>query len=118
MNENMGVWEKVRKGFAILRKQGVEAHMNYWCCQSCACSAMDEKRAKKVYFHKQDTGHWMRDSKLPIRYCIFEDVGGGGGVPFEDRVMAHAKNIKKVLESVGCRVEWSGKTDEILEVVG
>jgi len=116
MENNGGTWGKVRKAFAILRKQGVEARMNFMCCSSCACANMDDKRPKKVYFHNQDTDNYIkRGGSLAIRYWV--EQGKDSDEVQESKCLEHAKNIKAILESVGCKVMWEGSTSKILEVI-
>jgi hypothetical protein len=87
----MSVSDKLTEAFKALRKQGYFARKNFWCCQSCAWSAMTEEQAvKAVFYHQQDARN-LRDENG----CYLAWSGD-------------ANEIVKTLQQHGLNVEWSG----------
>jgi hypothetical protein len=79
------------KAFKALRKKGYFARQNFWCCQSCAWSAMtDEQANKTVFYHRQDADD-LRDSGT----CHLAWSGNG-------------QEIVDVLKENGVEVDWNG----------
>jgi hypothetical protein len=79
------------KAFKALRKKGYFARQNFWCCQSCAWSAMTDEQAKKtVFYHRQDAND-LRDND----FCYLAWSGNG-------------QEIVEVLKENGVQVEWDG----------
>jgi hypothetical protein len=88
---------KLVKAFKELTKIGYFAQHNYWCCQSCAWSAMTDEQAKKaVFYHEQDS-----DDLEENNFCYLSWSGDG-------------QEIVNILNNNGIEVEWSGsETDRI-----
>ena len=79
------------KAFKALRKKGYFARQSFWCCQSCAWSAMtDEQANKAVFYHRQDADN-LRDSGT----CHLAWSGNG-------------QEIVDVLKDNGIKVDWDG----------
>ena len=55
--------------FKLLRKKGYFARQNFWCCQSCAWSAIPEgKNSKVVFYHNQDNAQLKEDGQCYLSY--------------------------------------------------
>ena len=94
MNDN----QKIGNAFKELRKMGWFARMNFWCCQSCGCSAIpDEAKDKFVFYHKQDA-EAIRSNGNIMGMGIHLTHGEGGD----------ANEICAVLRKNGLDVEWNG----------
>lgn len=88
------------KAFVALRKAGYFAKQNFWCCQSCAWSAIpDDKADKAVFYHNQDN-----QSKL-------------NGEPFMLAWSGDGNQICKILNENGVETKWSGDTNTRIEVI-
>lgn len=91
----MTVKDKITKAFRDLRKSGYFARQNFWCCQSCAWSAVPEhKQERAVFYHRQDTQDLIKRDEVYLAW-----VGDGN-------------EIKNILESNGLEVEWNGATSQ------
>ena len=85
------VRSKIRKAFAILRKKGYFARMNFMCCSTCALYEI--KNDKFVFFHHQDNYAFNESGECTIRY---------------GSTVTDANEIYTVLKSVGLTVDWDG----------
>ena len=75
--------------FKELRKLGYFARQNFWCCQSCAWSAMNDEEAKKtVFYHRQDAYNLKEDGN-----CYLAWSGNG-------------KEIVSVFNKHGIETDW------------
>lgn len=86
--------------FKELRKEGFVARQNYWCCQSCAWSALDSDYegltddSDIVFYHGQDAEAF--DGQHLKERGIYLAWSGNGN------------KIKEVFERHGFKVEWDG----------
>jgi hypothetical protein len=82
---------KLTKAFKALRKKGYFARQNFWCCSTCAWSAMTDEQIKKaVFYHRQDA-----DDLREIGSCYLAWSGNG-------------HEIVEVLKENGIEVDWNG----------
>lgn len=87
--------EKLTVAFKALRKTGYVARKSFWCCQSCAWSALDEDKAKKaVFYHRQDAADMRRGNGVHLAWA-------GDG-----------KEIAGILKEAGIEFEWDGSTNK------
>jgi hypothetical protein len=88
------------KAFAHLRKNGYFARQNFWCCQSCAWSAISEEQAEKaVFYHNQDHQDLKKGDDLYLAWA------GDGGY------------IAETLKLFGLSVEWDGTKNSRIKVL-
>lgn len=82
--------EKIKKAFKLLRKEGFECHMNFWCCSNCAIHALRKDTKKFVFWHQQDTegakeggafyvgwGSTIRDGLKLMKVFLDNDICAG-----------------------------------------
>jgi hypothetical protein len=89
---------QLRYAFADLRKKGYFARMNFWCCQSCAWSAIPEDKADKVvFYHNQDAKDmldgWGTFHSVYLAWC------------------GNADEIREAFESRGFEIDHDGSED-------
>lgn len=99
--ETLTLKEKLTKAFRALRKVGYIARQNFWCCQSCALSALNalpDECVKYVFYHKQDADN-LRDNGA----CYL--AWGGDG-----------EQIVSILKEAGIAVEWDGNSATRIKV--
>lgn len=85
--------------FKALRKLGYFTHKNFWCCSSCAWSALTEaQREKAVFYHGQDN-----DDLKEKGTCYLSWSGDGD-------------EIVKVLNENDIKTEWDGKSDTRIKI--
>lgn len=106
--------EQVIQAFKELRKLGLIARANHWCCGSCASASIggdyDKMNPKKkakikggVYWHHQDEQSLQKGYDLYLGF-------GSLGVEGDDKEQTEAvgRLIVEVLTKYGLRVEWDG----------
>lgn len=105
--QNATIRESIKAAFRRLRKLGYEAHMDWWCCQTCGCAALKAGTVNYVFYHDQDAAAFGRDGNLGgDRGGLYLAWGGDGNV------------IRSALEDEGLSVEWNGKDDQCIVVTG
>jgi hypothetical protein len=91
----------INRAFKKLIKAGYFARQNFWCCQTCAWSAIPEVDSNKVvFYHRQDADRFKNTGELTLAWA-------GDGA-----------EIVSILESVGLKVNWNGKEDTRISIVG
>lgn len=90
--------EKLNKAFRDLRKAGVIARQNFWCCNSCGWYALNSKypdldSRTAAFYHAQATEAAMRTKRL---YLVWT---------------GDAKLIIGVFAQNGFETEWNGSAD-------
>lgn len=121
-NNTQELKNKLRTAFAILRKNGYIARMNFLCCQSCAGYALSEKahelaeRGKEikgvVFYHKQDEENLQRSGECFLAF---------GDITHDDKKYGlSTKQVGKIasiiLEEVGLQVDWDGTENTRIKV--
>jgi hypothetical protein len=97
----MNTKEKVNQAFKLLRKTGYIAKQNFWCCQSCGWSAINNDypdAEKVVFYHNQDNDSWNKNKELDHSLAL---AWAGNGAEIVD-----------IIKSVGLNVEWDGSEDK------
>lgn len=116
-------YERLRTAFETLDERGVLARENYWCCQTCAYTSMDEEVGEHVaageevrgfvLFHSQDTERAVETGELVLRY--------GGLAPGSRRIGADAskaigEEVVAVLQAAGFEPRWSGSPSDLIDL--
>ena len=104
------------KAFARLRKQGIFARQNYWCCQSCGCASVGNdvrenpgKYLGYVFYHGQDNERRRKNKDFYLAYGTVEDSP-----------LTAEKVAELVLENLavhGIKAEWNGDTGTRIKIV-
>ena len=116
-------YERLRSAFEQLEQHGVLAREHYWCCQTCARTAIhdevaqahDEGHAPRgyVFFHSQDTDRAAETGLLLIRFSgILEDLRRDGW----DASMRIGEELVMVLRAYDFAPEWSGRPDDTINL--
>lgn len=100
MNRNVKVDKtNLNKAFRALRKKGYFAKQNFWCCQSCAWSAMSDEEGKKaVFYHQQDNDNLKENGT-----CHLAWAGNG-------------KEIVEILNANGVKTEWEESSNKRIKI--
>jgi hypothetical protein len=93
---------RLDKLFRDFRKAGYFAKQDFWCCQSCAWSAVPDKVTKTVFYHNQDA-EAIVDGEL-VRSLYLAWKGNG-------------EEICNIIRANGMRAEWNGSEDKRIEIV-
>lgn len=105
-----------------LEESGILARENFWCCQTCAYTAMHEEVLESidagedvrgfVLFHSQDTERVVETGRLLLRY------GGLGENLRIDQSVSKVvgDEIVAVLRAADFEPEWSGLTTDLIEL--
>lgn len=98
---------RLARAFAGARKKKISAKANFWCCGSCATSALgeivnSEKMRGGVYWHNQDDED-IENGSIYIGFIGHGKNGAGA--------LGVARDLVSELESQGLEVEWDGTTD-------
>lgn len=90
---------KLTRAFNALTKAGYFAKRNFWCCSSCAWSAMTTEQSNKaVFYHGQDN-----DDLKGKNSCHLAWSGDGN-------------EIVKILNDNGIETEWSGNENKRIKI--
>lgn len=107
--------DKLRKAFALMRKKGVVAKMNWKCCQTCGIAAIAESAPRPLryaFYHRQDA------EALPggPLYIAFGSLNKGGD---QGRAALEAGNIvRDCLVRAGFEPTWDGTTAHRIVIGG
>ncbi|MBS2013669.1 MAG: hypothetical protein JST00_12315 [Deltaproteobacteria bacterium] len=114
-------YDRLRRAFDLLEERGVLARENYWCCQTCAYSAIDQEIDDGleagaqirgyVLFHSQDTDRAVESGHLLLRY------GGVTADPEREGADASKKigeEVVALLRSSDFEPLWSGSPDDVI----
>lgn len=100
---NIDARAALRTAFANLRKQGWTARMNFWCCQTCAWSALSacvKETDNVVFFHGQDNASLKADDE-----CYLAWQGDG-------------RALVEALRATGLQVKWNGSKGTRIHIKG
>jgi hypothetical protein len=113
----------IKTAFKKLRAMGFVARMNFKCCMTCACAALDEMTQGKsvrgcVYYHSQDASVLNRRSgwydpeeeeHLAIRYTEGEG---------EDKLSGEqvGATVFGLFNGLGLDAEWDYNADNVIYV--
>jgi len=93
--------KRLSSAFRELRRSGYFARSNFWCCQSCAWSAVPEEKAKTaVFYHQQDADGLSRTGELYLAWS------------------GNAELILATLSRNGLSHVWDGSPDTRIQVTG
>jgi len=117
--------DAILRAFKKLRSQNIRTRANFWCCGSCACSAitnLDEARKKKglklydgaVYWHRQSEEGLQETGSICIYFCV--DVKDGEEAEPKSRPLA--EKLVAALKAEDLDVEWDGNTGTAVLVDG
>jgi len=101
-------FKKVRSAFQALRREGVNARMNFGCCQECALT-LAPFFTSTVYFHQEDGRNFPGSGVLFIRF-----LSGDGD---RNSTRALGDQVRIILKLQGLEVEWSGRPDQPVMVM-
>lgn len=113
---------RVANAFRALRGKGYAARANYACCQTCAWSELpDEYPDAKGYFfyHEQDAerfdekGNLPKGEKLYIAYDLNRQEHST-----EAQQVEAGRILVAALEQAGLKVEWDGRAQTRVAVIG
>jgi hypothetical protein len=100
------IQRQIAKVFLELEKQKVKCEQNFWCCQTCGCSAMNDYEDNLNYegycfFHNQDFDTLKIEGVTHLSYGSFrektmEEIG--------DRIF-------KMFKKEGIKVTWNGNSN-------
>jgi hypothetical protein len=90
----------INRGFKKLVQAGYFARQDFWCCQSCAWSAIPDEFKKVVFYHKQDTARFKKTGELMLAWS------GDGN------------EIVRAFADEGLNVFWNGKDDSRISITG
>jgi hypothetical protein len=90
----------INRAFKKLRIAGYFAKQDFWCCQSCAWSAVPDGIEKVVFYHRQDADRFKNTGELMLAW-----EGDGA-------------EIVRIFEGEGLKVNWNGNKDTRIEIVG
>jgi hypothetical protein len=105
-------YSKLKAAFKLIKKSAYITRMNFWCCMSCASSALDQmldarpKMDGVVYFHKQDREHFQKDGEINIRYFHRKD----------GMAVVVAQDVLAALREVGLEPIWNGDPGHTITV--
>jgi hypothetical protein len=116
--------DRLDEAFESLEGEGVVARQHFSCCSTCGhvdiweeINAAREGRAGSasairgyVFYHVQNTERACTSGHL---YLSFGAVEKGN-----DKMTAVGGRIARALRAAGLTVEWSGRPDECVQVVG
>jgi hypothetical protein len=122
----LGRWQVTRADitelFKRLRQVGLFARQDYWCCNSCGCSALtDDMRSKHVgwaFYHHQDmqsafnSDTWDMDFLQRPLYLTYGDPKGKG----EDTI-AVGNMIVAIMSELGLQTEWDGNPNKRIAIL-
>lgn len=101
--------------FAYLESTGVAARQNFWCCQTCATSAMhseisasDKEYVGFVYFHAQDSERAANGGPLTMTYGADDDE--------DENIRRVGIRLMKAASIAGLKIIWSGDTNERIKI--
>lgn len=107
--------------FKELRRLGITARQNYWCCQSCAGYELGTQTAEKVragkaakllghvFYTKQDTENMYEHRRL---FLSFGQSGCSEFGDFGPDTIAVGQTIVGVLRRHGLHVKWDGTAQQ------
>lgn len=115
--------ERLNLAFKNLRKHGLLARQNYWCCSGCACCAITQDaeklvgRGKRVtggvYYHKQAGDRLRAGGEFYVGFgVITSEKYGKLGTTDEDI----GRLVVSEFTKAGLRVQWDGNADKSILV--
>lgn len=109
MSKGVGNRRLIVKAMRSLKKHGIVAKPNYWCCTTCASAALawdteEEGLKGGVYWHAQNEDDLRQGGDLYIGF-----VGAG----YDDaKTAAIGKLLADALAKEGLDVMWDGSPDQ------
>jgi hypothetical protein len=108
---------KIDKVFTELEKVKVQGKQNFWCCQTCGGSAMEDYGDTQdsngeylydgyVFYHSQDYDTLKSDGYTYLSFAGFRDVSG----------IDIANRIIKAFQDECIDVEWNGDTNARIKI--
>jgi hypothetical protein len=99
---------KIRKAFDALRREGVNARMNYMCCNTCAMETAPFF-SSLVYYPREDAIAFRESGVLFIRFLSSDGDKAG--------TRALGDQVRCILELNGLEVEWDGSPGQAIMVM-
>ncbi len=99
--------KEINNAFKQLRKLGFVARQNFWCCQTCATSALTQAPYnlkdgdKFVFYHNQDAQNLKFYGRCHLAF----------GATVED-----GKVIARIFQEQGLKVTWDETMDHRIEI--
>jgi hypothetical protein len=100
---------RIAKVFEVLEKQKIKCEQNFWCCQTCGSSAMDEYANDYegyCFYHNQDFDGLKKDRYTHLSYNGFKDIDS----------LEIGKKIMKAFRDKKIKVTWNGKVESRIMV--
>jgi hypothetical protein len=111
--------DKLDEAFAELEWRGIVARQNFTCCSNCGHDEIwgEIKQAGQThevkgyaFYHMQDTERACEGGELYLKY--------GSTARGEENVAEVGRAIVEELRRVGLQVEWNGRSDTAVHVIG
>ena len=119
----MATKKDLNNAFKELRSRGFIAEQNFWCCQTCGCTAVgqlvdeDGKLLKNgrqmegyVFYHRQDTEGLRKDGECYLAWGSLENNTS------TYKTKAIGQQIVKVLKAHSIKVKWDGSTGKRIHI--
>lgn len=103
------IQNRIAKVFKELDKQKIKGEQDFWCCQTCGSSAMDDYQNTYdgyVFYHNQDTDTLKSDGYTYLSFGSFKDV----------YVLDVAHKIVKAFQDEGIKVNWDGNINTRIQI--
>jgi len=114
----------IRDCFKSLRKDGMFARMNFFCCQTCARYDIGKKakeaksKAKPfrgyVFYHNQDNENLESNGKFYLAFGGNEDTEEN----FTTKTWQVGNLVANRLKKFGLEIEWDNKPETRIRVTG
>jgi hypothetical protein len=95
------IQSRIEKVFKELEKQKIIGEQEFWCCQTCGASAMEDFEDKYdgyVFYHSQDFDSLKSEGYTYLSFGSFRDV----------YILDIAHKIVKAFQDEGIKVNWNG----------
>ena len=118
--------KKLTEAFKLLRKDKIIARQNFWCCQSCACYAIEKiikiltEKGKTVqgycYYHSQDNESLQKGNSFFLAFgnALHNSVAE---TEKEKQTLEVGKKIVKLLNGQGIQTEWNETSGTRIKVI-
>jgi hypothetical protein len=110
--------DRLDAAFAELEGAGIIARQDYWCCQTCGCSAAaDEMRELSeagqpirgyTFYHAQDTERGVDGAGVFLSF--------GAASPDDADWLSVARDVVAVLERYGLKPRWNRTLEQRINV--
>jgi hypothetical protein len=106
---------QLRKAFNLIRKQGIVVKTNFWCCQTCGLSDIDNhfKKDTKGYcfYHNQDNDSKKAGEDFYLCY-------GNTGDKAKHTAQQIGTIIVRCLNQAEIKNNWTGDTSDRILIYG